>query len=436
MKTPHIFLDANVFIGQGYQYGSTAFRQIISLAQAQEIFVYLTDITIREVEANITKDLYKAHQTFEGQRNRADIRILKSIIEAPLHGLFNGFDAEQAKEVLITQFRKCLEDMRVRVLYVSQVSIDDIFSKYFAKTPPFGEGDKKAEFPDAFALAALEAWCKEYSERLYVISADGDMISACSESQMLRSVPSLPEFLDLLTKGEELAEIANQIFEAHREEITQHIKSAAQYIHPYYEPYGEVQYTYINGVEILKHYLLEVEGTKAVFEIMANISYSAQVRYRNYAIGMMMGGMGVREELEHRTTTVKAEVSIGFNKDNSEEFSVEYANVRNQDILIYPHEDPEDFIRKSNRAQEAFQEHAPWIIEMLGGVDWVINSTPEAVIKQFDTVKESVPTYMMLDLQTLQQLNSYNSGLNYQGAMTIKSRAEAIKRLENKKPSG
>jgi hypothetical protein len=40
----------------------------------------------------------------------------------------------------------------------------------------------------------------------------------------------------------------------------------------------------------------------------------------------------------------------------------------------------------------------------------------------------------MLDLQTLHRINTYNSGLNYQGAMTFKLQAEAIKREADKSP--
>jgi hypothetical protein len=351
VKPPHIFLDANVFIGEGYQYGSTAFSRLISLAHAQKVFVYLTDVTVHEVEANIKKDALKAHQAFEVFSNKADLRILKTVKEAPLYGVFNGFDVEHVTEILIAQFNTCLGEMQVRLLYVAEVSIDEVFKKYFSKTPPFGEGDKKAEFPDAFALAAIENWCKQYLERMYVISSDPDMISACAESQTLRSVPSLAEFLDLLTKGEELAEIANRVFEAHKEGIAQHIQSATQMIYPHYEPYGEVQDTFINGIEILKHYLLEVDGAKAVFEVTANLSYSATVRYRNLALGMMMGGVGVREETEYRTTPIKAEVSIIFDKDNEEAFNVEYTTLKTPEIFVFPYEDPDDYVRKSTEAQ-------------------------------------------------------------------------------------
>lgn len=432
MKAPHIFLDANVFISEGYLYDSTAFSRLISLAQAQKVFVYLTDVTVHEVVANIKKDALKAHQAFEGFRIKAHLRILKPVNEAPLYDVFNGFDVEPVTEILLAQFNKCLGDMQVRLLYVADVSVDEIFEKYFSKTPPFGEGEKKAEFPDAFALATLELWCKQYSERMYVVSSDGDMISACEENKALRSVPSLAELLDLLTQGEELAEIANQVFEAHKEEITQQIQIVAQRIFLHYEPYGEVQSTYINGGTILKHYLLEVDGANAVFEVRADIYYSAQVRYYHPGMAMITGGMGVREEYEHRGVPVKAEVKIAFNKDSREEFAIEYVTLKNQEIFIFPYEDPEDYMHKANRAQESLKENASWLLEMLGGVDWIIENTPEAIIKRFDTIKKSMPTQWMLDLQTLNRINTYNSGLNYQGAMTFKAQAESIKREADK----
>lgn len=37
-------------------------------------------------------------------------------------------------------------------------SVEEILGRYFRQEPPFGPGKQKAEFPDAFALAAIDAW--------------------------------------------------------------------------------------------------------------------------------------------------------------------------------------------------------------------------------------------------------------------------------------
>lgn len=424
MKMPHVFIDTNVFISQNYDYESTAFKQIISLAQAEKIFIYLTTITLREVEFHIERDVRKAHEAFEGFRGKADLRILKNIVVPPLYGIFNGFDIEKARDVLLNQFRQFLQEARVHVLEVTNVSVDEIFDKYFSRTPPFGEEKKKYEFPDAFALAALEQWCKESSGRMYVISSDTDLSAACALNQSLRLVQSLSEFLDLLTRRGEQAEFINRLFEAHKEEIEERVKSAVNPLNLIYEPYGEVQYTYINSAKILKHYLIEVDEGKAIFDVTAEVKYSANVLYHNSAARMMMGGMGAREELDYGSTNVKAEVSLLLNKDNRDEFKIEGTVVKNQNIYIFPDEGPDDFASKYTKAQKSLPAHAALIIDLFGGNEWVIANSPETIVKRFERIKESIPVRVMLDLQTLSMLDTSNASLSYQGAMTIKHQAE------------
>jgi hypothetical protein len=423
MKMQHIFIDTNIFIGNNYNYDSTAFKQIVSLAQSEKIVIYLTTVTVREVEAHIEADVRKAHEAFEGFRVKNHSRILKNIADPPLHGIFNGFDVEQAKEVLLKQFRQFLQDGRARILDVADVSVDEIFNKYFSRTPPFGE-EKKREFADAFALAAIEKWCNEASLRMYVISSDSDLSAACALNQSLRSVQSLEEFLDLLTRKGELAELINRVFEAHKEEVEKRIKEAINPLTLVYKPYGEVQYTFINAAKVLKHYLIEVDESSAVFDVTAEVSYSANVHYDNNAISMMMGGMGSREEVEYGSTNIKAEVSVLFNKDNEEEFRIEDTIVKSQNIYIFPDEDPDDFARKYTKAQKLLPDHAALIIDLLGGVEWVLANPPEALVKNFEGVKESVPVRVMLDLKTLSMLDASDTGLSYQGALTIKHQAE------------
>jgi hypothetical protein len=422
MQTPHVFIDTNIFINQNYDYESTAFKQLVTLAQAEKIFIYLTTITLREVEAHIEEDVHKAHEAFEGFRIKPQLKILKNIADPPLHGIFRGFDVEQSKEVLLNQFRKFLLDARIHVLEIADIPVDEIFDKYFSYTPPFGE-KKKHEFPDAFALAALEQWCKDSSGRMYVISSDLDMASACALNQSLRLVQSLSEFLDLLTRRGELSEFINRLFEAHRSEVEKRIKEAVEPLNLVYEPYGEVQYTYINSAKILKHYLIEIDEGKAVFDVMAEVNYSANVIYHNNAI-RMLGGMGAREELDYGSTSIKAEVSLLFDKDNQDEFRIESTNVKNLNIYVFPNEGPDDFASKYTRAQKSLPTHAALIIDLLGGNEWVIANIPETIVKRFERVKESIPVRVTLDLQTLSMLNMPNASLSYQGAMTIKHQAE------------
>jgi hypothetical protein len=70
------------------------------------------------------------------------------------------------------------------VIAVPNMSLEGVLDDYFEQRPPFSE-KKKSEFPDAFAAAALEAWCKKKSEKILVISGDGDWPIICEGSDVL-----------------------------------------------------------------------------------------------------------------------------------------------------------------------------------------------------------------------------------------------------------
>jgi hypothetical protein len=429
MQTPNVFIDSCVFIGHNYDYDSKVFRQIISLAEEKKVFVYVTRIVVNEIEAHIDEDVLKAQEAFNGFREKADVRILKNIEAAPLYGVFNGFDVMQAKEVLLTQFRNFLTQAKVQVLEITGVSVDDVFDRYFSQTPPFGS-KKKHEFPDAFSLAAVEKWCKELSTKMYVISGDSDWRDACALNPSLISVQSLSEFLDLLSREEKLAELANRLFDEHKAVILDRIKIGVAPLNLVYEPYGELQSAVVDSARIVKHYLIEVEETKAVFDVVTEVSYSAIVLYRNNGLLLTMDVFGQTEETAYGSTNVRAEVTLVFN-ETSGETTVESVNITHDNIPVFPDEEPEQFLRKFARARRALSKHVAVIAQLMDGATWILTNTPEAILERFDDIKNSLPVLLMSDLQTLSMLNSVTGGLNYYGATTIKDQTSRRSNVSN-----
>src|SRR5437868_14701592 len=101
MKVPHVFIDTSIFIANNYDYNSTAFRQIKSLVKQEKLLVYLTRVTVGEVERHIAKDVSTAHEAFDGFRGKSAVRILKNVSGPPLYNIFHGFDTERTKQELL-----------------------------------------------------------------------------------------------------------------------------------------------------------------------------------------------------------------------------------------------------------------------------------------------------------------------------------------------
>ena len=108
-----------------------------------------------------------------------------------------------------------------------------IFEFYFEGKRGFGPGEERKEFPDAFAIAALDAWCENEGEEMHVLSIDGTVREACDTSDNHYPLQSLAYFVDLALRGDEYVEKAAEYLQEHQDNIEEAIKEAVgdQYIH-------------------------------------------------------------------------------------------------------------------------------------------------------------------------------------------------------------
>ena len=89
-----------------------------------------------------------------------------------------------------------------------------VFEKYFATKPPFGTGNKKSEFPDAFVVNGLVEWTQKNAEPLYVISGDKPFQNACQPHKTLDEYATLSTLLDRIIVDDAVADfIRGQILE-------------------------------------------------------------------------------------------------------------------------------------------------------------------------------------------------------------------------------
>ena len=160
----------------------------------------LTDVTVRELEVNITEDIAEANKALE-TKTRAT-RVLRNFDEDGFHVLFQRLDEAKLSAELLTLVHADFAKANVEMILATTVSALIVFDKYFAKQAPFGPAKKKSEIPDAFVLTALEEWCRRNKKELYVVTSDGDMQSGCSDNGPLYHLASIAEFVDLVLREE------------------------------------------------------------------------------------------------------------------------------------------------------------------------------------------------------------------------------------------
>src|SRR5436190_11530678 len=107
--TEHVFLDTEVFVLFGFQYSSTALKVVAHLIKIGRLTLVITDVVIREVEAQIDKGIraaYNAQKKFSQEGGR----ILGSSGIKEVADKIVWFDKTAAVNDLHERFHKFLTD--------------------------------------------------------------------------------------------------------------------------------------------------------------------------------------------------------------------------------------------------------------------------------------------------------------------------------------
>jgi hypothetical protein len=202
-ETPNVFLDTQVFDNHQYDLSSPYIKRLVRLVNAGLVNLFLTTVTLGEVEASI----------------------LKALKGPPFEGLFTPVSEDEIHHAMREQFHSLLTVCRAIVLRLDGVSAENVFKSYFAQRPPFGSGGKKNEFPDAFAAAALHLWCEQNEgQKMYVVTEDEDWKGVCRSPLIYRPrlVELLADFADSVVSTsikDALVEQENELRERIREEF-------------------------------------------------------------------------------------------------------------------------------------------------------------------------------------------------------------------------
>lgn len=173
---------------------------------------------------------------------------------------------------------------------VETVNPKTVFDAYFNAQPPFEKEAKKHEFPDAFALEAIKNISLERSYSVYVISADGDMISFAEKEETFIPLNSIDQLIDLVVRNdEELSEptiFADQIFEDLEATIiaqaTEHLK-LGEFVHTTTEYWDEeIADIQINNVKLAAKNLQDVSNEHADFEVEFDVVITAEYSVPDY----------------------------------------------------------------------------------------------------------------------------------------------------------
>lgn len=197
-----VFIDTCVYRNHGLRFEDQFFEQLVKFAEKSSVLLINIGIVDLEVEKRID-EMAESFRKFASniRKNCAGIKDLGELNE--IQGIFDKSEHLKIKEELNNSFKKFKERARVLQIDYSGVEVEKIVNSYFKKEPPFGNGGKEKEFPDAIIMAALEEFCKKNAQEIYVISTDNDMKKYCETSECLIHVSGLRTFIDGVNRYDE-----------------------------------------------------------------------------------------------------------------------------------------------------------------------------------------------------------------------------------------
>lgn len=195
-----VFLDTSVMAGQQYNFSSTALTTFIPLAKKHALKLLLPEPTESEVVRQIRERVQEALKALEDARRRA-----------PFLAKWKHFPPTQTSyvtdwevmNIATAEWEAFLKNFNLIKLDYSSVNIKTVMHWYDRITPPFREGKKRKEFPDAFAIAIIEAYARKTGATVAVVSDDKDIKLACDRFSSLLYFKSLPELTELLLSDSE-----------------------------------------------------------------------------------------------------------------------------------------------------------------------------------------------------------------------------------------
>ncbi|MBZ2169330.1 PIN domain-containing protein [Marinobacter sp. F4216] len=223
LETRKVFVDTQSFIKLGLNFSHPALLSFGRLCSNGSLMHLSTSVVQREVEAKIISSVEDGLASLRSFRRKA--KLLEKIEDEKVKGLFVDIDEKEAISNGLEVFHKFINFSNTDVISIGNVNPDDVFNLYFETQPPFGNGKKKSEFPDAFSIYAILGEVGD--DKVYVVSDDGDLKSLCSIHDNLISVETLERLLDIYNVHESAVADAIKTYMASVEtDIKESIESA------------------------------------------------------------------------------------------------------------------------------------------------------------------------------------------------------------------
>jgi hypothetical protein len=215
LKTRHVFLDTEVYRRYGHNLKHKVLQALLKLTKDHVCTLHITDITLQEIERQITESAREMVQNVnKGNRQLRNWFAVWAVRYSKTPAIADDLDPADLADMALREFRYALTvDWSPTRHDALNVPARDIFNVYFRREPPFDSRDSK-EFPDAFVVMALNRWCEQSQQKMYVVTKDKAVLRAVGQTKTLIPVPTLEDYLALRVESPEIINKVERILES------------------------------------------------------------------------------------------------------------------------------------------------------------------------------------------------------------------------------
>jgi hypothetical protein len=335
-----VLIGTNIFDQHAYHFASAQISKFTALAQLRKFTLLLPNALEREVVRHIKEKSTQAQSALRKARREAHFLPKWSHWPSDEKVKNAQFGIESAA---MEEWQQFLKHFKVLKLGYDKIDMTQVMDWYDQKQPPFCDGPKQKEFPDAFILAATVACAKAKETKIAVVSADHDFKRFCANHSELIYFCDLPSLIEAF-----IAETKTQIA-AIKEALTGHpdhvIKAISEHFsglvfYPEEDPEGDVSDIQVESVSLTVFHVIAIEEHDCTIAFDAEVDFSAFVSYDDPDSLIIDTAEDIRIALHTRsgtvqeTTDISGTVTIEFCKEWKAVISVFDLELETRDVSV------------------------------------------------------------------------------------------------------
>jgi hypothetical protein len=283
LKTKFVFIDTSVFERHNFAFSSPPLSQFLDLCKMGELVLLMPEITKREIDSRIRKRVSSAVTGIHSAQHAA--KIFRNLDEDVRKRIIPEIESEAVATTLIKQFHTFTKEAPAQELEVSMINLPTVLDAYFEARPPFKEGKKRHEFPDAFSMSALQRFTQEQKGSTYVVSQDEDIAAVCETESLFHLETELSAVLAAYYKHTEaLVPIIEQLFEQNlawiEKAVGDELKDAEFDVRG--KDIESIENVDIRKITIEEADIIEVTRDRAVYNLEISFTIRAELQWTEY----------------------------------------------------------------------------------------------------------------------------------------------------------